>query len=114
MSGTMDATRETALEAICDHLRKIGGIVGLQEEDILSPAEGSIVVGRTGVSVLWVSRPNRSWQVRERYDIIDPSGERRPVSRLIATVPEEETVRVAKVVLILAFERSLDIEIASL
>lgn len=114
MSYTENTSRADALDEICDHLRKMSGLVGLQEDDIQSPADGSISVGHTGVSVLWTSRPSPSWQVRERMGITEPSGERRMVSSLRGTIPEGETIRVAKVVMILVFERALDIEIDAL
>ena len=109
-----DAYNEAIGDELFGILCRMCHILGLQEEDIESPVPGSIFLGKTGVSVLRRSKPSVSWEVREEFIAVDASGERSRVSRLIATIPEKETVRVAQVSFILAFERSLDIEIASL
>ncbi len=99
---------------LADWLRRAGSVVGLQPEDILEPTPGLIVLDRTGVSVQHSLHPRPCWNVRERYVVPGEDGMHRPVSRLVATVDEADLVRVLRVALILAFERSLDIEISML
>ena len=105
---------ETAHDKLMDFLSRMCHLVSLQPEDITSPSEGAIILGQTGVSLLWTSRPAPSWQVRESFYIVNDLGDRQPVSRLVTTVPEAETVRATHIALILIFERALDIELSVL
>ena len=101
-------------EELIGFMKQMSHLVGLQEEDIEVPAQGSIIMGRTGISILKRSKPNVVWEIRESFINVEPNGEKHRINRLIATVPEKETIRASQVAFILAFERLLDLEISSL